>query len=103
MTRRQYLIKMWPVRKGMFEKEPTAREKHVMEEHRTYVAQLRERGYLTLAGNAAGTTAGGFEMLIVATESPDELREIVDNDPAVKSRVLQAQSYTFDVTTTLGQ
>ena len=70
----------------------TPAEKAVMEEHAAYNRRLFDRGKILLGGAAAD---GAIGILVLRADSPDEAREIFENDPVVKAGIGHAEIRPF--------
>lgn len=75
-------------------------ESEVMSAHFLYLKQMLKEGKLILAGPV---TTGDFGVSIVETETEDEAREIVNNDPAVQAGIMQPRIYPYRVSLLRGR
>lgn len=62
--------------------------------HFLYLQDLLKAGKLILAGPE---TTGKFGITIIETETEDEAREIMMNDPAVKSGIVSPELFPYRV------
>jgi uncharacterized protein YciI len=76
---------------------PTAREDAIIGEHFTYLQRLTEAGVALLCGRTTTTDAATFGIVVFTAESEDAAREIMENDPAVRLRVMKAELFPFRI------
>jgi uncharacterized protein YciI len=72
----------------------TPEEKAVMADHSAYNRKLFERGKILLAGAA---TDGAIGIIVYRVESPEEIREMYENDPAVKAGIGYPDLHPFRI------
>ncbi len=70
----------------------TLAEKAVMEEHAAYNRRLFDQGKILLGGAA---TDGAIGIIVLRVGSPEEGREVFENDPAVKAGIGTAELHPF--------
>ena len=70
----------------------TQDEKAVMGAHFAYNDRLFAEGKILLGGAA---TDGAIGIIVLRVDSPDEAREIFENDPAVKAGIGPAELHRF--------
>ncbi len=80
--------------KENFAETMTEEEGNIMGTHFMYLQDLLEKGKLILAGPE---TNGKFGICIIETESEDEAKEIMMNDPAVKSGIVTPELFPYRV------
>ncbi|MEO8514692.1 MAG: YciI family protein [Ignavibacteria bacterium] len=80
--------------KENFSETMTEEEGNIMGEHFLYLQDLLEKGKLILAGPE---TTGKFGIAIIETESEQEAKDIMNNDPAVKSGIVSPELYPYRV------
>lgn len=80
--------------KENFSKTMTEDEGNIMGEHFLYLQDMLEKGKLILAGPE---TNGKFGIAIIETESEQEAKDIMNNDPAVKSGIVTPELYPYRV------
>ncbi len=86
-----YIVKP---RKENFNETATIEENNIVGEHFLYLQKLLEQNILILAGPELNAE---FGIAIIETDSEDEARNIMENDPAVKKKVFSAKLYSFKV------
>lgn len=86
-----YLIR--PVRPD-FLQSATAEEEVTMDRHFQYLKGLAAEGRLMLAGPCLDAA---FGIVILVTESEDEARTMMENDPAVLGGVMVSELHPFKV------
>jgi len=69
-------------------------EASVMNEHFVYLQDLLERKILILAGPE---TTGKFGLALIETDSEEEARNIMNNDPAFKKNVCGVTLYPYRI------
>ena len=72
----------------------TEEEAAVMSEHFVYLQDLLEKEILILAGPE---TTGKFGLALIETESEEEARNIMNNDPAFKKGVCGVTLYPYRI------
>ena len=75
----------------------TETEERTVSEHFDYLKGLMEKGIVILAGRTQNTDYSSFGICIFKAESEEEARTIVQNDPAVKSRVMRAELFPYKI------
>jgi uncharacterized protein YciI len=72
----------------------TDEEAAIMKEHFYYLQDLLGRDILILAGPV---TTGEFGLAVLETDSEENARNIMENDPAVKKNVMSVKLYPYRV------
>ncbi len=93
----QFLYKIQPVRPEMLTDGPTPEEGKIVSEHFNYLKKLTDAGIVFLAGRTLNTDNSSFGIVIFMASSEEEARKIMQNDPAVKQRVMRAELYPYRV------
>ena len=88
-----FLIRLQPVR-ATFNDDATPEEQKVMSRHFAYLKELLKSGKLVLAGPAE-TGARPFGIIVVEAASIEEARQIMNGDPSVKARIMEAEVFPF--------
>jgi uncharacterized protein len=78
----------------------TAEESEIMSAHFAYLKQKLSEGKLILAGPV---TTGDFGVSIIETESEEEARDIMNNDPAVIAGIMKPTLYPYRVSLLRGR
>lgn len=73
----------------------TEKENSIVQHHFEVLQNLQEEGKLLLAGRTLNTDPMGFVILEVDTE--EEAVELMNNDPAVKEGIMEAQLFPYRV------
>lgn len=89
----QFMYVNRPVRKEMFE-ELNKKEREVIPRHFNYLKMLREKGILILAGPNLDNT---FGVVIFFASSEEEAKDIMNNDPAIREEIMEAELHPFRV------
>ena len=76
---------------------PTAEEAEIVAQHFAYLQQLTERGVVVLAGRTLTTDENSFGIAIFCADSEAAAREVMEHDPAVQYRVMQAELYPYRI------
>lgn len=84
-----YLIR--PTRPGFVE-EVLPEENDIMMEHFGYLQGLLREGKLILAGPCLDRT---FGITVLKTDSEEEARSLMENDPAVKKGIMSAEFHPY--------
>lgn len=91
--KKQFIFFIKP-HKENFAETMTEEEGMIMQEHFFYLKELLELGKLVIAGPEL---SGKFGMGVYETETLEEVQELLDNDPAVKSGIVTPEIYPFRV------
>jgi uncharacterized protein YciI len=78
----------------------TDKEAEIMSSHFQYLKQKLSEGKLIMAGPV---TTGDFGISVLETESEQEARDIVNNDPAVLAGIMKPTLYPFRVSLLRGR
>ena len=81
-------------RRENFAETMTEEEGNIMGTHFLYLKDLLSKGKLILAGPEA---TGKFGVTIIETETEDEAKDIMNNDPAVSSGMVTPELYPYRV------
>jgi uncharacterized protein YciI len=92
-----YLYKIQAVRPAMITDGPTEDEARIVADHFAYLQQLTESGVVLLAGRTLNEDFSTFGIIIFRADSIAAARQIVENDPAVKQRVMRAELYPYRI------
>lgn len=71
-----------------------------MSRHFEYLKQKLKEGKLVMAGPV---TTGEFGLSVVETESEEEARDIMNNDPAVIAGIMKPEIYPYRVSLLKGR
>ena len=93
----QYLYRIQVVRPEMLTEGPTETEAQVVSDHFVYLKDLVEKGVVILAGRTQNNDYSSFGIIIFNAESDAQARIIVENDPAVKNRVMRAELFPYKI------
>lgn len=92
-----YLYKIQPSRPEMLAHGPTPEEAEIVAQHFAYLKQLTEQGVVVLAGRTLNTDTSSFGIVILQVDSEEAARTMMQNDPAVKNRVMHAELYPYRI------
>ncbi len=95
--RKQYLYRIQPVRPAMLSDGPTEEETRATGEHFNYLKDLTEKGVVVLAGRTTNTDYSSFGIIVFFAESDEEAESIVQNDPAVKNKIMRAELFPYRI------
>ena len=93
----QYLYKIQPVRPAMLTDSPTPEEEAITAQHFAYLQDLTQKGVVILAGRTTNDDYSSFGIIIFQAESEAAARQIVEDDPVVKNRVMRAELYPYRI------
>lgn len=93
----EFLYKLQLVRGDMLQSGPTSEEQSVVAEHFAYLQDLTAQGQIILVGRTLTTDENTMGLAVFRAKSEDEARAIMNDDPAVKKRVMTATLYPFKV------
>lgn len=94
---KQFLYKIQTVRPKMLTEGLTEKEQELISEHFSYLKDLTEKGVVILAGRTLNNDKSSFGIVIFQAETEVLARKIMNNDPAVKSRVMKAELYPYSI------
>ena len=90
-----YVLKLIP--QLLNENNWTERENKIIETHFNYLKNLTAQGKAVLVGRTAQLDEKTFGIVIFQASSTDEARAIMENDPAVKEKIMTAEFYPFHI------
>lgn len=93
----EFLYKLQLVRGDMLRIGPTAVEQAVVAEHSAYLQGLHAKGTIIFVGRTLTTDENTMGLAVFRAESEEAARRIMNDDPAVKKRVMTAMLYPFKV------
>ena len=94
---KQYLYTVQVGRIGMLT-APTAEEIRLTTAHRAYMQELTEKGAGIFGGAVRGIQdSRHFGLFVFQAQDDNVARQIVDNDPAVKARLMRACLYPYRI------
>ena len=93
----QYLYTIQPTRPEMLTDGPTPEEETIVSEHFAYLQRLTEQGIVILAGRTLNTDESSFGIVIFQAKSEKAARQVMNNDPAVRQRVMRAELYPYRI------
>ena len=96
-TMSHFIYKIQPTRTTMLSTGPTAQEESIIGEHFSYLQQLTEDGVVLLCGRTMTIDYSSFGIVILRTDSEEAARELMENDPAVKLKVMRAELFPFRI------
>ena len=93
----EWLYYLKPARLGMVTEGATPEEEAIVERHFAYLKDLTEKGVMILMGRTQNNDKSTFGVAIFEAENEAAARTIMENDPAVKNRVMTATLYPYKV------
>ncbi|MGA7289061.1 MAG: YciI family protein [Terriglobales bacterium] len=93
----EFLYKLQLVRGDMLRTGPTAVEQAVVAEHFAHLQGLHAKGTIIFVGRTLTTDENTMGLAVFRAESEEAARRIMNDDPAVKKRVMTAMLYPFKV------
>ena len=98
----QFLYLLKPARLGMLT-ESTPEENETVSRHFAYLKDLTEKGVMILVGRTQNEDESTFGIAIFEAEDESAARTIMEADPAVRSGVMRAVLYPYEVALMRGQ
>jgi uncharacterized protein len=92
----QYLYTVQVTRLGMLH-QPTNEEQRIAQEHLTYMQNLVDTGAGIFGGATQVRDSRHLGLFIFQAEDDAKAREIIDNDPAVKNRIMRGCLFPYRV------
>ncbi|MGD6962220.1 YciI family protein [Fictibacillus phosphorivorans] len=89
----EFLYQIKPVRADLMENQ-TQEEQEKLQSHFLYLQDLLEKGKLVLAGPCLDAS---FGVVILQNTNEEEAQKFMENDPAVKGKIMTAKLYPFRV------
>ena len=93
----QYLYRIQPVRPAMLTGDATEEEMGIVGEHFAYLKTLMDEGKVIMAGRTQNTDYSSFGLIIFMAEDDEAAEALVQNDPAIKNRVMRAELYPYRI------
>lgn len=93
---RQYAYTVEASRLAMLN-NPTDEERQILSQHNAYVEQLMNTGVGIFAGSVSEKNSQHFGMVIFQVDDDTAAKSIVQNDPAVKARIMRGCLYPFRI------
>lgn len=90
-----YILNLYP--RLLDKKNWTTKEENIVEEHFKNLEKLLEDKKLILAGKTEGLDKNTFGIVIIETESEEEARKIMEEDPAVRKEIMKAKLYPYRI------
>ena len=90
-----YLYVLRPTRPEMLSDGMTETEQNTVAAHVEYLQGLADRGVVRIAGRTLDTGKQTFGLMVFMAASETEARRLVDEDPAVRERVMTAELFSF--------
>lgn len=97
MDRPEYLYLIRPTRPEMLSGGMTEAERDTVAAHFEYLKGLADRGVVRIAGRTLGSGDRAFGIVVFRAASEAEARRLVDDDPAVRARVMSAELFSFKI------
>ncbi|WP_352223585.1 YciI family protein [Bacillus sp. SM2101] len=94
---KQYLYKLSLKPALLDEENWTDREHHIIQQHFDMLQRLLEEGKMLLAGRTLNMDSSGFGIVILEVASEDEAKKIMQDDPAVKEKIMTAELFPYRV------
>ena len=91
----EFLYRIQPTRPAMLTEGPTPAERETLAAHLAYLERLAAAGVVLLFGRTQTTDAATFGIVIFRAGSPDEARQIMTDDPAVRAHVMRGEVFPF--------
>jgi uncharacterized protein YciI len=90
-----YFLKLIP--RLLDESNWTEVEEDIIERHFYRLQRLVEEGKVILAGRTLNMDPEGCGIVILEVDSEEEARELMENDPAVKEKIMTAKLFPYRV------
>ena len=90
-----HIYQLQPTRTAMVTEGPDEHEGPILAAHYDYLMALGASGKLSLVGRTANNDENTFGLVVINSGDNTEAREIMENDPAVKNEIMNAQLYPF--------
>ncbi len=97
MDNSDYLCVVRPTRPEMLSDGMTEVEKNAVAAHFEYLQGLAETGVVRLAGRTLESGQQTFGIVVFTAASETEAQRLVDEDPAVREGVMNAELFSFRI------
>jgi len=97
MEKLQFLYQLKLIPSLLNEENWTDRENDIIHRHFEVLQNLKNEGKLILAGRTLNMDPTGFGIVIVEVNSEEEAIELMESDPAVKERIMEATLFPYRV------
>lgn len=91
----QFIYVLKPARMGMLSEGPTPEEVETVSRHFAYFQDLTVKGVMILMGRTQNNDESTFGIAVFEAEDESAARQIMENDPAVRGRVMSAMLYPY--------
>jgi uncharacterized protein len=95
MEKLQFIYKLELVPRLIADNNWTEEDNQVVQRHFEVLQMLLEENKLVLAGRTLNTDP--FGIVILQVDSEEEAKDIMENDPAVKEKIMTAELYPYRV------
>lgn len=92
-----YLYVIRPARPEMLTGGMTEAEQNTVAAYFEYLQGLADRGVVRIAGRTLDTGNQTFGLVVFMAASGTEAQRVVDEDPAVRERVMTAELFPFRI------
>ena len=96
-TSLQFLYTIQTTRPEMLLEGPTPEESEIVTRHFNYLQGLLEKQVVILAGRTQNTDPSSFGIVIIQAETEQAAKQIMENDPAVKHKIMKAKLYPYRI------
>jgi uncharacterized protein YciI len=97
MERKQFIYTLKLIPELLDENNWSEREHDIVKRHFEALQQLLKENKLILAGRTLNFDESTFGIVILQVDSEEEARRIMENDPAVKEKIMVAELYPYRV------
>ena len=97
MKKKQFIYVLKLVPHLLYEKNWTDTEEKIVNRHFEVLEKLQQQGKLILAGRTMNFDEKTFGIVIFEAESEQDAYIIMENDPAVKEKVMTAELFPYRV------
>lgn len=94
---KQWLYLLKPSRLEMVTDGPTPEESETVSRHFAYLTDLTEKGVMILVGRTQNNDENTLGIAVFEAEDESAARRIMENDPAVRSGVMRADLYPYQI------
>ena len=78
----------------------TKKDNDIVNLHFKYLQDLQAKGMITLVGKTDGLDESTYGIVIFKAESYEKAKEIMDNDPAIKQKIMVGVLQKFNIALT---
>lgn len=97
LPKNQYIYRINLNRPELLTDGPTVEEAKILQDHVSYLERLAAESKVLLAGRTQIASSDAYGIVILSASSETDALDIMNNDPVVKHRVMQAEIHPYKI------